>query len=144
MDAIKGNLLDMGWDIMEAGIDKGSLSIDGRRSHVCCQLEVLQLHRQGWRSQKQKSYQDKESGSQNKGVLGVYLTRHHGVRLSQPCPSSAGLFLGGVKGYLRDPEADLKLTVFSSCLGITVLGYPPLLEETPGFVAIVGIRVVQR
>ena len=46
-DAMEGDLLDMGWDIMEAGIDKGSLSIDGRRSHVCCQLEVLQLHRQG-------------------------------------------------------------------------------------------------
>ena len=49
-----------------------------------------------------------------------------------------------MKGGLRDPEVDLKLAIFSSCLRIMVLGYPPLLEETPGFVAIVGIRVVQR
>jgi len=40
---------------------------------------------------------------------------------------------------LRDPEADLKLVVFPSCLEIMVLGYPPLLEETPGVIAIVGI-----
>ena len=40
---------------------------------------------------------------------------------------------------MRDPEADLKLVVFLSCLGITVLGYPPLLEETPGVVVVVGI-----
>ena len=53
--------------------------------------------------------------------------------------SSAGLFLGDVKGGLRDPEKDLKLAVFPSCLGITVLGCPPLSEETPGVVAIVRI-----
>ena len=34
---------------------------------------------------------------------------------------------------------DLKLTVFLSCLGITVLGSPPLLEEASGVV--VGVRV---
>jgi len=51
-------------------------------------------------------------------------------------PSSAGLFLGNVKGGLRDPEADLKLAVFSSCLRITVSGCPPLPEETLGIVAL--------
>ena len=48
MDAMKGDLLDMGRDVMVAGVDEGALSIDGRRSHIRHQLEVLQLHRQGW------------------------------------------------------------------------------------------------
>jgi len=41
---------------------------------------------------------------------------------------------------LRGPEVDLKLAVFPSCLRITVLGCPPLLEETPDVVAVVGVR----
>ena len=49
-DAMKGDLLDTGRNIMEAGIDEGAPGIDGRRSHVRHQLEGLQLHRQGWRS----------------------------------------------------------------------------------------------
>jgi len=44
-----------------------------------------------------------------------------------------------MKGGLRDPEVDLKLAVFLSCLRITVLGCPPLLEETPGVIAVVRI-----
>ena len=40
-DAMKGNLLDMGWDIVEAGIDEGASSIDGVRGRVCRQLEGL-------------------------------------------------------------------------------------------------------
>jgi len=76
---MKGDPLDAGQDIMVASIDEGAPGIDGRRSHIRCQLEGLQLHRQGWRSQKQKSYRDKKSGNQNKGVLGVDLTYHHGI-----------------------------------------------------------------
>ena len=53
--------------------------------------------------------------------------------------SSAGLFLDGMKGGLRDPEVDLKLAIFPRCLGITVLGCPPLLEETPGVITVVGV-----
>ena len=49
-DAMEGDLLDMGRDVMEAGIDEETLSIDGHCSHICRQLEVLQLHHQGWRS----------------------------------------------------------------------------------------------
>jgi len=49
-----------------------------------------------------------------------------------------------VKGSLRDPEEDLKLAVLPSCLGITVLGCPPLLEEMPGVVAVVGIEGVRQ
>ena len=49
-----------------------------------------------------------------------------------------------MKGGLRGPEVDLKLIVFSSCLGITVPGCPPLLEETSGVVAVVGIGGVRR
>jgi len=55
-----------------------------------------------------------------------------------------GLFLGGEEGGLRGLEAPLKLTVLPSCLGVTVLGRPPLLEEMPGVVAIVGVRGVRR
>ena len=39
---------------------------------------------------------------------------------------------------------DLKLIVFLSCLGITVLGSLPLLEEAPGIVAGVQVRGVRR
>ena len=58
--------------------------------------------------------------------------------------SNAGLFLSGMKGGLKNPETDLKLAVFPSCFEIMVLGCPPLPEETPGVVAIVGIGGVQR
>ena len=47
MDAMKGDFLYVGQNIVEAGIDEGASSIDSRRSHVCHQLEGLQLHRQG-------------------------------------------------------------------------------------------------
>ena len=76
--------------------------------------------------------------------LADHLTRHHGVGLSQPCPSSAGLFLGSEEGGLRGPKVDLKLTVLPSCLGVTVLGRPPLLEEMPGIITVIGVRGVQR
>ena len=46
MNTMKGDLLDAGWNIMEAGIDEGAPSIDGRHSHIRRQLEGLQLHRQ--------------------------------------------------------------------------------------------------
>ena len=42
MNAMKGDLLDAGRDVMEA-------SVDGRRSHIHRQLEGLQLHSQGYR-----------------------------------------------------------------------------------------------
>ena len=47
-----------------------------------------------------------------------------------------------MKGGLRDPKADFKLAVFPSCLTIMALGYPPLLEEMSGVVAIVRVRGV--
>ena len=46
-DAMKGDLLDVCRDVMEAGVDEGALGIDGHGSHVHRQLEGLQLHRQG-------------------------------------------------------------------------------------------------
>ena len=49
-DAMKGNLLDAGQDVVEAGIDEGALSIDGIHGCIRRQLKGLQLHRQGWRS----------------------------------------------------------------------------------------------
>ena len=58
--------------------------------------------------------------------------------------SSAGLFLGGAKGGLRDPKVDLKLAVLLKCLKIMVLGCPPLSEETPGVIAVVRIGGVRR
>ena len=45
---------------------------------------------------------------------------------------------------MRGPKVDLKLTIFLSCLRITVLGYPPLPEETPSIVTVVGIGGVRR
>ena len=143
MNAVKGDLLNAGRNIMEASVDEGTPSIDGVRGHIRRQLEGLQLHHQGWRLQKQESYQYRGNGNQNGGIPGIHLTRHHGVRLGQPRPSSTGLFFGGVKGSLRDLEMDLKLAILPSHLRITVLGHPPLLEETPGIVMIVGVRRIQ-
>ena len=42
-----------------------------------------------------------------------------------------------MKGGLKDPEADLRLAIFPSCLRIMVLGSSPLLKEMPGVVAVV-------
>ena len=49
-----------------------------------------------------------------------------------------------MKSGMRDLEADLKLTIFSSCLRITVLCCPPRSEETLGVVAVIGIGGVRR
>ena len=43
-DIMKGNLLDMGQDIVEAGIDEEALGIDSHHSHVHHQSVGLQLH----------------------------------------------------------------------------------------------------
>ena len=45
---------------------------------------------------------------------------------------------------MRRLEAALKLTIFLSCLGVTVLGHPPFLEETPGVVTIVGVKGIRQ
>jgi len=49
-----------------------------------------------------------------------------------------------MKGSLRNPKMDLELAIFLSRLIIAVLGCPPLPEETPGVVVVIGIRGVQR
>ena len=41
------------------------------------------------------------------------------------------------------PKVDLKLTIFSSCLRITVLGCPPLPEEKLGVIAVIGVEGVR-
>ena len=64
---------------------------------------------------------------------------HRGVEFGQSRPDGVGLFLGGEEGSLRGLEAALKLTILPSCLGVMVLGRPPLLEETSGVIAIVGV-----
>ena len=46
-----------------------------------------------------------------RNLHGVHLTRHRGVRFGQPCSDGAGLLLSCVKGGLRDPKANLQLTV---------------------------------
>jgi hypothetical protein len=44
---------------------------------------------------------------------------------------------------LGDPEVDLKLTVFPSCLGIMVLGDLPLSDEAPGIVTVVRVERIR-
>ena len=75
---------------------------------------------QGWQSGKQESYQYKDNGNQNKSIPRIHFTHHDGT-----------------KGGLRNPEAELKLAVLPSYLRITVLGCPPLSEETLGVIAVV-------
>ena len=93
---------------------------------------------------KAKDYQDKGSEDDNEGFLGTRLSRHHGVRLNHPCPSGIDFFLYSEEGSLGGLEADLKLTILLSCLGIMVLGSPPLLEEAPGIIIGVRVKGVQR
>ena len=47
MNAVKGNLLDMDRDVLEASVNEGAPGIDGVRCCVRCQLKRLQLHRLG-------------------------------------------------------------------------------------------------
>ena len=46
-DAIKGDLLDVGQNVVEVGNDEGAPSIDSIYGRVCHQLEGLQLNHQG-------------------------------------------------------------------------------------------------
>ena len=46
-NVMEGDLLSMGWDVLEVSIDEGTLSIDGIRGRVHRQLERFRLHRQG-------------------------------------------------------------------------------------------------
>ena len=50
MNAVEGDLLNAGRDVLETSVNEGTPSIDGVRGCVHRQLERLQLHRQGWQS----------------------------------------------------------------------------------------------
>ena len=50
VNAVEGDLLDAHRDIVQAVVEERASGIDGRRSRVCRQLKVLQLHRLGWQS----------------------------------------------------------------------------------------------
>ena len=43
MNSMKGDLLNVGQNIMEAGIDEGASSVDSIRGHVRRQLEGLAI-----------------------------------------------------------------------------------------------------
>ena len=139
-NVVEGNLLNVGQDVLETSVDEGTPSIDGVRGHIRRQLEGLQLHHQGWRLQKQESYQYRGNGNQNGGIPGIHLTRHHGIGFSQLHSNGAGLFFGGMKGSLRNPEVDLKLVVVSNHLGIAVLDRPPFSKEASGVVTVIRVR----
>ena len=47
MNTVESDLLDAGWDVVEAGTDEGASSIDGIHDRIHRQLKGLQLHRQG-------------------------------------------------------------------------------------------------
>ena len=46
-NAMEGNLLNTGWDVLATNGHGGTPSIDGIHGHVRRQMERLQLHRQG-------------------------------------------------------------------------------------------------
>ena len=87
-------------------------------------------------------YQNGSRGFKSRVFIEDHLTRQHGVGFGQPHPGCVGLFLGGEEGGLRGLEAALKLTILLSCLGVMVLGHPPLPEEVPGVIADVGVKGV--
>ena len=45
MNTVEGNLLNVGWDVLETSSDGGSPRIDDVRGRIRRQLERLQLHR---------------------------------------------------------------------------------------------------
>ena len=45
VNAVEGDLLDMHRDVVQAVVEERALGVDGRRSYIRRQLEVLQLHR---------------------------------------------------------------------------------------------------
>ena len=47
MNAMEGNLLNEGRDVLETSINGGTPGIDGIHSHVCRQLEGFQLRCRG-------------------------------------------------------------------------------------------------
>ena len=49
-NAVEGDLLNVGRDVLVTSVDEGTPSIDGVRNRVRRQLERLQLHHQGWQS----------------------------------------------------------------------------------------------
>ena len=63
VNVVEGDLLDARRDVVQAVVEERAPGVDDCRSRVRRQLEVLQLHRQGWQSQKQRGYQDKDSGN---------------------------------------------------------------------------------
>ena len=44
VNAVEGDLLDVRQDVMQAVVKERALGIDGCRSRICRQLEVLQLY----------------------------------------------------------------------------------------------------
>ena len=50
MNIVEGNLLNVGQDVLEMSVNKGTPSIDSVHGYVHRQLERLQLHRQSWQS----------------------------------------------------------------------------------------------
>ena len=46
-NVVEGDLLNTGQNVVEASVDEGTMSIDGVHGCIRCQLEGLQLHRQG-------------------------------------------------------------------------------------------------
>ena len=44
-NAVKGDLLNVGRNVVEASIDEGATGINGIHSHICRKLERIQLHR---------------------------------------------------------------------------------------------------
>ena len=46
-NAVEGDFLNAGWNVVEANVDEGAPSVNGIRGRVRRQLEGLQLHCQG-------------------------------------------------------------------------------------------------
>ena len=80
-DSMKGNLLDMGRDVVEASVDEGTMSIDGVHTVFTSSWRDSNCTIRAGDRRKQKNYQDKDSGNQNRRVHGTHLTHHHGVGL---------------------------------------------------------------
>ena len=50
VNAMEGDFLDARLNFVHAVVEERSRGVDGHHSRICCQLGVIQLHRQGWQS----------------------------------------------------------------------------------------------
>jgi len=80
-NAMEGDFLNTGQNVLEASIDEGTRALTMSVAAFAASWRDSNCTIRADDHRKQKNYQDKDSGNQNRGILEVCLTRYRGVRL---------------------------------------------------------------